>query len=70
MQRITLAFLMLFCLTTFAQQGINYKAVIKVGPGVIVGSTVIDVSFIILDGAVNVYEEAHAPTTDANGITY
>ena len=60
--------LLLFCITTSAQQGINYKALIKDGSGVIVANTTIDVKFIILDGAVNVYEETHAPTTDANGI--
>jgi hypothetical protein len=68
MKRITLACLLLFCITSFAQQGINYKALIKDGSGVIVSSTAIDVTFTILDGAVNVYEETHAPTTDANGI--
>jgi len=68
MKRVTLALLLLFSITTIAQQGINYKALIKDGAGVIVASTTIDVTFIILDGAVNVYEETHAPTTDANGI--
>ncbi len=68
MKRITLACLLLFCITSFAQQGINYKALIKDGSGVIVSSTAIDVTFTILDGASNVYEETHAPTTDANGI--
>ncbi len=68
MKRITLACLLLFCITSFAQQGINYKALIKDGSGVIVSSTAIDVTFTILDVAVNVYEETHAPTTDANGI--
>ncbi|MGK0379976.1 hypothetical protein [Patiriisocius sp. Uisw_017] len=68
MKKITLACLLLFCITSFAQQGINYKALIKDGSGVLVSSTPIDVTFIILDGAANVYEETHAPTTDANGI--
>ena len=68
MKRVTLALLLLFSITTIAQNGINYKALIKDGAGVIVASTPIDVTFIILDGAVNVYEETHAPTTDANGI--
>jgi hypothetical protein len=68
MKRITLACLLLFCITSFAQQGINYKALIKDGSGVIVSSTAIDVTFTILDVASNVYEETHAPTTDANGI--
>jgi hypothetical protein len=68
MKRITLALLLLFSVSIVAQQGINYKAVIKDGSGVIVASTPIDVTFIILDGAVNMYEETHAPNTDANGI--
>jgi hypothetical protein len=68
MKRFTFALLLLCSMTTFAQQGINYKALIKDGSGVIVSSTAIDVTFTILDGASNVYEETHAPTTDANGI--
>jgi hypothetical protein len=68
MKRITLALLLLFSVSIVAQQGINYKAVIKDGSGVVVPSTAIDVTFIILDGAVNVYEETHSPNTDANGI--
>jgi hypothetical protein len=68
MKRITLALLLFVTVSMVAQDGINYKAVIKDGSGVIVSSTAIDVTFIILDGASNVYEETHAPTTDANGI--
>jgi hypothetical protein len=68
MKRITLALLLLFCITTFAQQGINYKAVIKDGAGAILSGEDVDVTFIILDGVTNVYEETHASTTDANGI--
>lgn len=69
MKRVTLSLLLLFSITTFSQSSsINYKALIKDGSGDIVASTPIDVTFIILDGAVNVYEETHAPTTDANGI--
>ncbi|MFT7073712.1 MAG: hypothetical protein ACJAX3_002711, partial [Patiriisocius sp.] len=57
MKRFTFALLLLCSMTTFAQQGINYKALIKDGSGVIVSSTAIDVTFTILDGASNVYEE-------------
>jgi hypothetical protein len=64
MKRITLALLLFVTVSMVAQDGINYKAVIKDGSGVIVSSTAIDVTFIILDGASNVYEETHAPTTD------
>jgi len=68
MKRFTLAFFLLFSITSFAQQGINYKALVKDGAGVIVANDLIVVQFIILDGATAVYEETHTPTTDANGI--
>lgn len=68
MKRATLALLLLFCITTFAQQGINYKALIKDGSGSILANRSIQVDFIILDGVQKVYEETHLPTTDANGI--
>jgi len=55
---------------TFAQQGINYKALIKAGSGNVVANDLITIEFTILQGAAqtNVYQETHAPTTDANGI--
>ncbi|WP_417854141.1 tail fiber domain-containing protein [Xanthomarina gelatinilytica] len=55
---------------TFAQQGINYKALIKDGSGNVVANDLIQIEFTILQGAgqTNVYQESHAPTTDANGI--
>lgn len=59
---------MLFSISLFAQQGINYKAIIKDGSGVIISNQLIQVQFIILDGAVPVYRESHGPTTDANGM--
>ena len=70
MKRVTLALLLLFSITTIAQQGINYKAVIKDGAGVVLSNTPIpEVRFIILDGGGSaVYEETHTPTTDTNGI--
>lgn len=51
-----------------AQQGINYKAVIKDGSGTIIANDIIQIQFTILEGAVPVYEESHTPTTDDNGI--
>ncbi|MCB0463750.1 MAG: DUF1566 domain-containing protein [Flavobacteriaceae bacterium] len=56
--------------TTFAQQGINYKAIVKDGSGNVVANDLIQVQFTILQGAAqtNVYQETHSPTTDANGI--
>ena len=69
MKRALLVLLLLFSITTFAQQGLNYKTVIKDGDGVILNNTPIpQVRFIILDGGINVYEEIHTTTTDANGI--
>jgi len=68
MKRITLALLLLFSITSFSQQGINYKAIIKDGSGSIVTNTSIQVDFVISDGGGQVYAETHAPTTDANGI--
>ncbi|MCX7550478.1 tail fiber domain-containing protein [Xanthomarina sp. F2636L] len=67
-----LVFTLVFLITgiTFAQQGINYKALIKDGSGNVVANDLISIEFTILQGAAqtNVYHESHAPTTDANGI--
>lgn len=54
--------------TTFAQQGINYKAIVKDGSGNVVANDLIQVQFTILQGSTSVYQETHSPTTDANGI--
>jgi hypothetical protein len=43
MKRITFALLLLFCATTFAQDGINYKALIKDNLGAVVASQTIDI---------------------------
>ncbi|MCX7550477.1 tail fiber domain-containing protein [Xanthomarina sp. F2636L] len=68
-----LVFTLVFLITgiTFAQQGIHYKALIKDGSGNILASAPVSIQFIIYEGAAltnNVYQESHAPTTDANGI--
>lgn len=56
-------------ISVFAQQGINYKAVIKDNQGNVLANELIDeVQFTITTGISAVYQETHAPTTDDNGI--
>jgi len=64
-----LCFLALFS-TIYAQQSINYKAIIKDDIGNVIANDVVPVQFNILQGVAqtNVYSELHTPTTDANGI--
>jgi len=64
---IFLAFTISF--SSLAQQGINYKALIKDGSGNVVANQSITVQFSILEGVANtnVYQETYTPTTDANG---
>lgn len=70
MKKLVLLLVLLIAGITFAQQGINYKALIKDGSGNVVANDLIQIEFTILQGAgqTNVYQESHAPTTDANGI--
>ncbi|MFL0354735.1 tail fiber domain-containing protein [Xanthomarina sp. GH4-25] len=65
-----LSLLIAFCitLTSYAQQSINYKAIVKDNIGNVVANQTIDVQFIIYQQATNVYQETHTPTTDANGL--
>jgi len=65
---LVLALIVTFCAT--AQQGVNYKALIKDGTGNVVASQLVTVQFSILQGVglTNVYQETHTPMTDANGI--
>ena len=70
---ITRLFLLLFTLCTCAQQGINYKALIKDEGGNVIVNQSITVQFQILQGVlgvkmVNLYQETNSPTTDSNGI--
>jgi hypothetical protein len=67
---ISKTLILLFAVCTYAQEGINYKALIKDGGGALVAGQMITVQFQILQGAGmnNVYQETHTPTTDANGI--
>jgi hypothetical protein len=56
-------------LTTSAQQGINYNAIISDSNGDVLANTLVAVKFTILEnGTTTVYQETHSPTTDANGI--
>src|SRR5690606_2023493 len=70
MKKLIFTLVFLIAGITFAQQGINYKALIKDGSGNVVANDLIQIEFTILQGAgqTNVYQESHAPTTDANGI--
>jgi hypothetical protein len=73
MYRITLALLLLFIatVTITAQQGVNYKALIKDDNNAVVANRMVTVQFIIYKSVGltnNVYQETHTPTTDANGI--
>jgi hypothetical protein len=69
MKKITLALLMLFCITTFAQQGINYKTLVKYNGGEVCASTEIRVLFKIYQVGISdeKYQELHVTTTDVNG---
>lgn len=57
-------------IATFAQQGINYKAVVKDDIGNIVSNQSITIQLAVLEGTglTNVYTESHNPTTDSNGL--
>ena len=69
--KLVLALSILITLSVTAQQGINYKALIKDGGGNVVANQAITVQFIIYEGVAltnNVYQETHNPNTDANGI--
>lgn len=65
--KITLLILLL-SLIGYAQNGINYKAVIKDDLGNVVAGQNVDIRFTILQGAINAYQETHDTTTDSNGI--
>jgi hypothetical protein len=65
-----LIILLIVSISGFAQNGINYKAVIKNDLGNVIANSTVDITFQILesDALTNVYEENHSPTTDDNGI--
>lgn len=59
-------FQILFC---FAQNGINYKALIKDANGDVVANQGVTIQFQILEGGTtNVYQETQNPTTNGKGI--
>ncbi|MCF6307013.1 MAG: tail fiber domain-containing protein [Flavobacteriaceae bacterium] len=62
--------LVLLSISGFAQNNINYKALIKDGSGNVIANQSITVQFRILQGVAqtNVYQETQTPTTDSNGI--
>lgn len=69
--KITTSIAILISCICLAQNGINYKAVIKDGNGNIVANTLIAVQFTITEGTPEgtiVYQEDHSPNTDANGL--
>ncbi|NND11651.1 MAG: hypothetical protein HKN96_10600 [Flavobacteriaceae bacterium] len=67
--QIILLAALLITLTSLAQQGINYKAVIKDSNGDLIINQSIEVRFIISkSGSSNIYIEDHPVTTDANGL--
>ncbi len=71
MKKILFTIISCILLTAFCyaqSNSINYKAIIKDASGNVVASQPITVQFTILSNAVNVYQETHTPTTDANGI--
>ncbi len=70
LKNIISTLLMLITISITAQQGINYKALIKNEGGNVVASQNVTIQFQILQSLAmtNVYQETHSPTTDANGI--
>lgn len=68
--KFILGILLLFLSLSYAQQGINYKAIIKDANGNLVANTNVPVRFTILQGAPQtiVYEESQMTLTDANGL--
>lgn len=67
---ISVTFLALCSFFAIAQQGINYKALVKDSGGNVVANQNIEIQFQILEGAgmVDVYQETHLSKTDTNGI--
>ncbi len=69
--RITLILTCIISTMCLAQNGINYKAVIKDDIGNLITNDLIAVQFTIIQSSESgptVYQESHTPTTDANGI--
>jgi hypothetical protein len=68
---LTLFITLLLTLSSIAQNGINYKAVIKDATGNVMVSSPVSIQFAIYEGIAltnNVYQESHTLNTDANGM--
>ncbi len=68
--KFTLLIALLITIISLAQQGINYKALIKDASGNVLANATVNVQFTIQQGAslTDVYEEGHTTTTDDSGI--
>jgi len=69
--KLCMLFTLLFSIVTIAQNGINYKAVVKDGSGNIIANDLISVQFTVIETSAvgtTVYQESHTPTTDNNGV--
>jgi hypothetical protein len=68
--KLYIVILFLATISTFAQQAINYKALIKDNLGNVVANQSVTIQFTILEGAAatSVYQEDHTVNTDVNGI--
>lgn len=68
---ITVFLALFISMITFAQQGINYKAILKDTNGNLLANTFMNIQFTIHQSTANgtiVYQEDHNHTTDANGL--
>jgi len=66
---IHLLTILMCTITVFAQQGINYKAIINDAEGNPLANLEVTIQFTILEnGTTNVYQETHSTTTDTNGL--
>jgi len=68
---LTLVITLLLTLSSIAQNGINYKAVIKDATGNVMVSSPVSIQFAIYEGVVltnNVYQESHTLNIDVNGM--
>lgn len=69
MKLMLFIYLLILIPAVYAQQGINYKAIVSDADGKILTNSTITVQFTILEnGTTNMYSESHNPTTDDNGI--
>ncbi len=67
-KQIAILVLLFLSITFYAQEGINYKAIIKDDVGNIIVNKTIDVRFTIFEGPIGIFEETHTVTTDTNGL--